>query len=78
MLNLNGEEVGSFELPADIFGQEVRRDILQRVVRWQLAKRQQVRGPPSPPGRPSTSPPVPRLVSSRKHWIAPPDYPGVS
>eukprot|EP00873_Tetraselmis_striata_P000168 jgi/Tetstr1/420432/TSEL_011546.t1 len=41
VLNLNGEEVGSFELPADIFGQEVRRDILQRVVRWQLAKRQQ-------------------------------------
>jgi hypothetical protein len=41
ILSLNGETVGSFELPADIFGQDIRRDILQRVVRWQLAKRQQ-------------------------------------
>jgi large subunit ribosomal protein L4 len=37
--NLAAEEVGSLELPDSIFGVEVRPDILQRVVLWQLAKR---------------------------------------
>ena len=37
--NLTGETVGSTELNDDIFGVEVRKDVLQRVVVWQLAKR---------------------------------------
>ena len=40
--NIAGETVGQTTLPGDIFGVPVRRDILHRVVRWQLAKRQQV------------------------------------
>ena len=34
--------VGEHILPADIFNVPIRKDILHRVVRWQLAKRQQV------------------------------------
>ena len=37
--NLAGEAVGTAELSDMVFGVEVRPDILQRVVRWQLAKR---------------------------------------
>lgn len=37
--NLAAEEVGTAELSDAIFGVEVRADILQRVVLWQLAKR---------------------------------------
>lgn len=37
--NLAAEEVGTAELSDAIFGVEVRPDILQRVVLWQLAKR---------------------------------------
>jgi large subunit ribosomal protein L4 len=37
---LDGEESGSIALPAEIFGLEPRADILQRMVRYQLAKRQ--------------------------------------
>jgi large subunit ribosomal protein L4 len=37
---LDGGEAGSISLPDDIFGIEPRSDILQRMVRWQLAKRQ--------------------------------------
>lgn len=40
--NLKQQEVGQYTLPATIFGVPVRRDILHRVVRWQLAERQQV------------------------------------
>ena len=40
IINLDAKSVGSVELPDTIFGLEVRGDILQRVVRWQLAKRQ--------------------------------------
>ncbi len=40
VINLDKKNVGSVELPDNIFGQTVRGDILQRVVRWQLAKRQ--------------------------------------
>jgi large subunit ribosomal protein L4 len=36
---LNGGEAGSLELNDAIFGLEPRADILQRCVRWQLAKR---------------------------------------
>jgi large subunit ribosomal protein L4 len=38
---LAGKEAGSAKLSEEIFGLEPREDILQRVVRWQLAKRQQ-------------------------------------
>lgn len=37
--NLAGNDVGSVELSDAVFGVEVRADILQRVVLWQLAKR---------------------------------------
>ena len=40
IINLDAKKTGSVDLPDDIFGAEVRGDILQRVVRWQLAKRQ--------------------------------------
>lgn len=40
VIKLDGGKGGSIELPDDIFGiEEVRADILQRVVTWQLAKR---------------------------------------
>jgi len=37
--NLDNMEVGSIELSDDVFGAPVRRDILARMVNWQLAKR---------------------------------------
>jgi large subunit ribosomal protein L4 len=37
--NLDNEEVGDIELADEVFGVPVRRDILARVVNWQLAKR---------------------------------------
>jgi large subunit ribosomal protein L4 len=37
--NLNAEQVGDIDLADDVFGATVRRDILARVVNWQLAKR---------------------------------------
>ena len=37
--NLAGEIIGSTELKDSVFGVEVRSDVLQRVVVWQLAKR---------------------------------------
>jgi large subunit ribosomal protein L4 len=37
--SLDNEEVGDIELEEEIFGLPVRRDILARVVNWQLAKR---------------------------------------
>jgi len=37
---LDGKAAGSVTLSDEIFGLEPRADILQRVVRWQLAKRQ--------------------------------------
>ena len=36
---LDGAAAGSTELPDEYFGQEVRADIIARVVHWQLAKR---------------------------------------
>ena len=39
VVSLEGKKVGSLELPASVFGAEVRKDILLRVVNWQLAKR---------------------------------------
>lgn len=38
---LAGKEAGKLKLSDEIFGLEPREDILQRVVRWQLAKKQQ-------------------------------------
>ena len=37
--NLDNEEVGDIELADEVFGVPVRRDVLARVVNWQLAKR---------------------------------------
>jgi len=39
MRNLDNQEVGDIELAEEVFGLPVRRDILARVVNWQLAKR---------------------------------------
>ncbi|HEX2858798.1 MAG TPA: 50S ribosomal protein L4 [Alphaproteobacteria bacterium] len=36
ILNLEGKKVGSTDLPASLFGVEVRADLLQRAVTWQL------------------------------------------
>src|SRR3954452_22004592 len=36
---LDGDEAGSVELPDAIFGLEPRPDLVQRCVKWQLAKR---------------------------------------
>ncbi len=40
VLTLDNKKSGKIDLSEDIFGVDVRRDILHRVVRWQLAKRQ--------------------------------------
>ena len=40
VVTLESGSAGSVDLPDDIFGLEPRKDILERVVRWQLAKRQ--------------------------------------
>ncbi len=37
---LEGKAVGSVQLSDEIFGLEPRKDLIQRVVNWQLAKRQ--------------------------------------
>ena len=37
--NLENQEVGDIELADEVFGLPIRRDILARVVNWQLAKR---------------------------------------
>jgi large subunit ribosomal protein L4 len=37
--NLDNEEVGDIELADEVFGLPIRRDILARVINWQLAKR---------------------------------------
>ena len=42
VFNWRREVVGEHTLPGDIFNVPIRKDILHRVVRWQLAKRQQV------------------------------------
>lgn len=40
IINLDSKSVGSVDLSETVFGLDVREDILHRVVRWQLAKRQ--------------------------------------
>ncbi len=37
----NKKKVGDVDLPDAVFGQDVRKDILHTVVKWQLAKRRQ-------------------------------------
>src|SRR6202047_1220672 len=37
--NLDNQEVGDIELADEVFGMPIRRDILARVVNWQLARR---------------------------------------
>lgn len=39
IINLEAKNVGSIELADEVFGTEVRSDILQRCVEWQRAKR---------------------------------------
>ncbi|MDF3034379.1 MAG: ribosomal protein [Alphaproteobacteria bacterium] len=39
IVNLENKKVGDIDLPASIFEQPIRLDILSRVVEWQLAKR---------------------------------------
>ena len=39
VVNLDAKKVGSVELADEVFGVEVRRDILARMVNYQLAKR---------------------------------------
>jgi large subunit ribosomal protein L4 len=41
VINLDAASVGSIELAEEVFGVEVRRDILARMVNYQLAKRRQ-------------------------------------
>ena len=41
VIKLGSGKAGSIELPDSIFGIEPRKDILHRVVRWQLARKQQ-------------------------------------
>lgn len=38
---LDGKEAGKLKVSDEVFGLDPREDILQRVVRWQLARRQQ-------------------------------------
>ncbi len=38
---LEGKEAGKIQLNAEIFGLDPRDDLIQRVIRWQLARRQQ-------------------------------------
>ncbi|CAL9060205.1 unnamed protein product [Musa banksii] len=39
--NFHGEDNGFMVLAGDVFDVPIRKDIIHRVVRWQLAKRQQ-------------------------------------
>lgn len=39
VLKLDGSKAGQIDLKKEIFGVESRKDVLQRVVNWQLAKR---------------------------------------
>lgn len=41
VLGWNKKEVGEISVPEEIFGAAVRKDILQTVVKWQLASRRQ-------------------------------------
>ncbi|KAK2078140.1 hypothetical protein QBZ16_004008 [Prototheca wickerhamii] len=41
VVDISGQSAGSITLPGDVFNAPVRRDILHRVVRWQLAMKQQ-------------------------------------
>ena len=43
LYNLDKQQVGEQVLDGSIFDVPIRKDILHRVVRWQLARRQQVR-----------------------------------
>ncbi|MBN9344284.1 MAG: 50S ribosomal protein L4 [Holosporales bacterium] len=39
IINLENKKIGQIELASEVFGLPLRRDILARVVNWQLAKR---------------------------------------
>lgn len=38
-VSLNGDIIGTVEAPASVFGANIRKDLIQRVVSWQMAKR---------------------------------------
>ena len=40
--NFHNEDKGFMVLAGDVFAVPIRKDIVHRVVKWQLAKRQQV------------------------------------
>ena len=40
VFTLDNKQAGTVELADEVFGINVRRDILHRAVKWQLAKRQ--------------------------------------
>ena len=39
VINLENKAAGDIDLAEEVFGVEVRKDILARMVNWQLAKR---------------------------------------
>lgn len=41
VINWDNKKVGSTELPSEVFEAPVRKDVLQQMVRWQLASRRQ-------------------------------------
>ena len=60
---LAGNDAGKVKLSDEIFGLDPREDILERVVRWQLAKKQQ--GTHKAKGRAEIPAPAPRCTSRR-------------
>ena len=60
---LDGKDAGKVTLSEAIFGLEPREDILQRMVRWQLAKRQQ--GTHKLTAAPRSPAPAPRCTGRR-------------
>jgi hypothetical protein len=66
---LDGKAAGTVELPDEIFGLEPRADILQRMVRWQLAKRRA--GTHKTNARRDHAAPRPRRCTSRRAPVAP-------
>ena len=67
---LEGKEAGSVQLSDEIFGLEPRKDIIQRCVNWQLAKRQAGTHMPSR-AAPDVWPDAARSCTSRRAPAAP-------
>src|SRR4051812_24309384 len=41
IISLDGKKTGSVDLPANVFGLEIRNDLLARAVNWQLANQRE-------------------------------------